>query len=243
MILIDPTDKSRNTAAALSAQSFLKFKKLAKEFLEKASGELFFERKYEEIAENELIQHQFKRRTELILVRFSPPKVVPDILWPQLRRFADRLQSILEEVKYEFRVLRKAVYTNEKDLAIVLLEMEVSKLPIVQKRVGPKIFDLDDSERFIEKYKGQALAGPFVEDNFWVVEVRRRFLAAREKLFDSLNKGIEILKAKGIPNYIAEQIAKKFEIISENERIMDLVKKDRNFGIFLKRYFEKERLV
>lgn len=243
LILIDPTDSKRNAAAAISAQSFFKFKKLAREFLEKASGEVFIGRKVEPITENELIQLQMKRRTELIMIKFSPPPVVPDILWPQLRRFAERLQSILEEVKYEFRVLRKDVYTNEKNLAVVLLEMEVSKLPIVQKRIGPKVFDLDDSRRFIEKYKNQALGGPFVENNYWVVEIRRKFLTAREKLFDSLKKDVEILKAKGIPGYIAEQISKEFEIISENNKIMELVEQDINFGIFLKKYFEKESLI
>jgi tRNA nucleotidyltransferase (CCA-adding enzyme) len=243
LILIDPTDKNRNTTAALSTQNFFKFKKCAKEFLEKPSSNLFFARKVEPLTENELIKLQMQRRTELILIKFSPPKVVPDILWPQLRRFADRLQSILEEVKYEFRVLRKDVYTNEKDLALVLLEMEVSKLPIVQKRIGPKIFDLDDSENFIKKYKDQALAGPYVEENYWVVEVRRKFLTAREKLLDSLSKPLDVLTAKGIPNHIAKQITKEFEIISETDKIMELIKKDNNFGIFLRKYFEKESLV
>lgn len=242
LILIDPTDKNRNTTAALSAENFFKFKKYAKEFLENPSTSLFFARKIEPLTENELIKLQMQRRTELILIKFSPPKVVPDILWPQLRRFANRLQSILEEVKYEFKVLRKDVYTNEKDLALVLLEMEVSKLPMVQKRFGPKIFDLDDSERFIKKYKDQALVGPYIEDNFWVVEVRRKFLTAREKLFDSLNKPLETLIAKGIPNYVAKQIAKGFEIISETDKIMELIKKDNNLGVFLRKYFEKESL-
>ena len=234
MILIDPTDKTRNTTAALTVENFLKFRKLARKFLDKPKEEVFFKRKLEPITENELILYQMKRRTELILIKFSPPQVVPDILWPQLRRFADRLQSILEEVKYEFKVLRKDAYTNEKDLAAVLLEMEVSKLPIVQKRIGPRVFDLDDSRRFLEKYKNQAITGPFVEDDFWCVEVKRKFLTAREKLFDSL---------KEIPNFIAEQLVKGFEIISENERIMALVKKDNKFGIFLKKYFEEESLI
>jgi tRNA nucleotidyltransferase (CCA-adding enzyme) len=184
-----------------------------------------------------------KRRTELVLIKFMPPEVVPDILWPQLRRFAERLQSILEETKYEFRVLGKDVYTNEKDLAIVLLEMEVSKLPSVQKRFGPKIFDLDDSQRFLEKYKDKALAGPFIENNFWVVEIKRKFLTAREKLNDTLKEREDILKAKGIPSYIAEQLVKGFEIFSETSKIMEIMEKDKNFGIFLRKYFEKESLV
>jgi tRNA nucleotidyltransferase (CCA-adding enzyme) len=120
--------------------------------------------------------------------------------------------------------------------------MEVSKLPIVQKRVGPKVFDFDDSKRFLEKYK-QPLAGPFIENNFWAVELRRKFLAAREKLFDSLNKEAGVLKAKGIPNNIAHELTKGFEIVSDNSKIMELIKRDDNFGIFLRRYFEKESLI
>lgn len=243
LILIDPTDRNRNTCAALSSSNFFKFKRLAKEFLENPREELFFKRKVEPITENELIVYQMKRRTELIIVKFTPPKVVPDVLWPQLRRFAERLESILEEVKYEFKVLRKDVYTNEKDLALVLIEMEVSKLPMIQKRIGPRIFNLEDSSSFLEKYKNQAITGPFIENNFWCVEVKRKFLTAREKIFDSLSKSLEVLKAKGIPNHIAEQLVKGFELILENEKIMELVKKDENFGVFLRKYFEKESLI
>ena len=240
LILIDPTDKERNAAAAVSATSFYKLKKLASIFLTKPSKNLFYQRKVKPITEKELIIKQMKRRTELVLISFKPPKVVPDILWPQLRKFAERLEGILKE--YEFEVLRKDVYTNEKDLAIVLLEMQVSKLPFVDKRIGPLVFDLDDSERFIKKYKNNSVTGPFIEKNFWCVEVKRKFVTTREKLIDSLKEKAEILKAKGIPNHIAEQIAKRFEIISENEKIMKLVKRDENFGRFLREYFEKESL-
>jgi len=241
LIIIDPTDKNRNTAAAVSTQNFFMFKKIAKEFLDNPRRELFFKGKIESLTESELIQNQLKRRTELILIKFKPPEIVPDILWPQLRRFSDRLMSVLKE--NEFVVLRKDVFTDEKNLAVVLLEMEISKLPIIQKRIGPKIFDADDSQRFLEKYKGHALTGPFIEDNFWAVEVRRKFLSAREKLMDSLKEKVDILKAKGIPTYIAGQLTKGFEIFSENDKIMELMEKDRNFGIFLRKYFEKESLI
>jgi len=241
MIIIDPTDKTRNTAAALSAQNFFLLKKIAREFLNNPSEKIFFKRTMEPITENDLVIKQMLRRTELVAVKFIPPDIVPDILWPQLRRFSDRLESILKE--NEFVVLRKGEYTNEKDLAVVLLEMEVSKLPIVQKRVGPKVFDADDSQRFLAKYSKQALAGPFVENNYWCVEVRRNFLTARDKLSNSLKESSDILKAKGIPNFIADQLPKGFEIISENEKIMELIKQDEDFGVFLKKYFERESLV
>ena len=148
---------------------------------------------------------------------------------------------ILKE--YEFITLRKDVYTNEEDLAVILLEMEVSKLPSVDKRIGPMVFDLDDSERFLKKYKNNCLVGPFIENNYWCAEVKRKFLTAREKLLDILSYTLTVLKEKGIPNYIAKQIVKKFEIIYESSKMMELIKKDNNFGIFLRRYFEKESLV
>lgn len=243
LILIDPTDKTRNTAAALSAENFFKFKKLAVEFLSNPREEMFFAGQPEVITESEFINNLLQRKTEFVLVKFTPPDVVPDVLWPQLRRFAERLQNILEEVKYDFRVLRRDCYTNEKDLAVVLLEMEVSTLPTIQKKVGPEVFDLDDSRRFLEKYKNVAVNGPFIEGNNWVVEVKRKFMTAREKLFDSLSVDASILKAKGIPNHIADQIAKGFELISESERIMEIAKRDRGFGVFLKEYFVKESLI
>jgi len=241
LIIIDPTDKTRNAAAAVSANSFYILKKMAGAFLTDPSNEFFFEEAYDTLTEHELITMLMKRRTELILVVFKPPEVVPDILWPQMRRFSDRLEQILKE--YEFIVHRKDFYTNEKDLAVVLLEMEVSKLPAIDKKIGPIIFDLDDSERFLNKYRKIAISGPFIEDDFWCAEVKRTFTNARDKLFDSLKEKSKILKAKGIPNYIADEIAKNFEIISETEKIMELIKKDQNFGIFLRRYFAKGSLV
>ncbi len=241
LILIDPTDKNRNAGAAISATSFYTLIKMANVFLSDPSEEVFFEEKYEPLNEGELITLQMKRRTELLLVKFKAPKIVPDILWPQLRRFANRLERILKE--YEFEVLRKDVYTNEKDLAVVLLEMQISKLPTVDKRVGPLIFDLDDSERFLKKYKKITTAGPYIEDNFWCVEVEREFVNAKDKLQESLKEKLKILKEKGIPKYIAKEVAKKFELISETDKIMELIKKNESFGVFLRKHFMKGSLV
>jgi tRNA nucleotidyltransferase (CCA-adding enzyme) len=242
LIIIDPTDKKRNVTSALSIENFFKLKKIAKQFLENPSVEFFIPKKIKPLTDLELKEYLAKRNTELIVLKFTPPNVVPDILWPQLRKFADRLESILEETKYEFKVLRKGVYTNEKDLAIVLLEMEISKLPNVQKRIGPSVFDFDDSNRFIEKYK-DALNGPFIEDGKWVVEIERMFLTARDKLVHSLKKDLETLKAKGIPNYIAEQLVKGFRIFSDVDVIAKILNEDEGFAVFLRKYFKKEKLV
>lgn len=242
LILIDPTDKTRNAAAAVSAFNAFKFKKYAQKFLDEPSMELVMGREMQPITVNELKDYQTKRGTELVVVKFIPPKVVPDVLWPQLRSFADRLQNILEESRYEFKVLSNDVFTDEQFATAVILEMEISKLPNVQKRVGPLIFDLKDSENFSNKYKEQAI-GIYPEDNFWVAEINRDFTAAKDKLIDSLSKPLDILKAKGVPNYIAERIVNGVEVFSDAERIMQFADRNKDFGIFLRKYFEKEKLV
>jgi len=240
LIVIDPTDKTRNVAAALSSENFFKFKKVCEEFLKNPCEETFFE-KANYMTDFEFSRMKLKRGTEVLLIKFRPPKVSSDILWPQLRKFAERIESILEEKKYEFKVYGKAVYTDEKDLALVLIELEVYSLPYIQKIVGPYVFDEKNSKAFLEAHK-TCLIGPYVEDDRWVVEVERRFKTAKEKILDSLSKPIDILKAKGIPNYIAEALAKGFEVIDGLE-IEKLLRERKDVGTFLYNYFNRKKLI
>jgi tRNA nucleotidyltransferase (CCA-adding enzyme) len=240
LIVLDPTDKTRNVAAALSSENFFKFKKVCEEFLKNPCEETFFG-KINYMTDFEFSRMKLKRGTEVLLIKFKPPKVSSDILWPQLRKFAERIESILEERKYEFKVYGKAVYTDEKDLALVLLELEVYSLPYIQKIIGPYVFDEKNSKAFLEAHKNP-LVGPYVEDDRWVVEVERRFKTAKEKILDSLSKPIDILKAKGIPNYIAEALAKGFEVIDGLE-IEKLLRERRDVGIFFYNYFNRKKLI
>ena len=241
LIVIDPVDKNRNVAAALSIENFYRFKKYAKEFLDKPSKERFYGRRIEALTDVELSRIRFSRGTKLILIVFKPPKVVPDILWPQLRKFGERLKNILEEKKYEFRVYGWDVYTDEKEIALVLLEMETYSLPNVQKLVGPYVFDKKNSESFLASHT-EPLVGPYIEDNKWVVEIERKFKTPEAKLVDSLNKPVKILKAKGIPSFIAGEIAKGFKVL-ETKEIENLIRNRKDIGVFLRKYFEKEKLV
>jgi len=239
LIFIDPVDKNRNATAALSSKNFFLFKKAAKSFLKDPKEEEFFPKKLQPITEEELRKFLNERGTQLLIVKFIPPKVIPDILWPQLRRFTERLQDILEETKYEFKVLSRDCFTDERFIASAVLEMEVYRLPAVQKVVGPPIFDQDDSKRFLEKH-AQDLT--YVEENRWVAETKRQFLTARSKVEDSLKKPLDILLAKGIPSHIAERLVHGFDIIDDIEGIMKIVERNPEFGAFLRNFFQKEKL-
>jgi len=67
------------------------------------------------------------------------------------------------------------------------------------------------SESFIRKYKPKGRL--MVEDHHWIAEIPREWKKAEGKLKDSLSDPIKILRAKGIPKYIAEGVHKGFRIL------------------------------
>jgi len=236
LIIIDPVDKDRNAAAAVSVENYFKFINLARKFLENPSISFFEPKKYEPISEAELIKHQMDRRIELIILRFFRPKVVDDIIYPQMRKFAKRIEDILS--KYSFKVLNKGVFCNEKYCYLVL-EMEIFKLPKIEKKIGPIFFDLENSRKFLEKYKDYLT---YVENDRWVAEVPRKFVRAIDKIIDSLSKDEKTLRDKGIPSFVAMQISKGFDITNETSKILSFIKEDESFGMFLRKFFFKEKL-
>jgi tRNA nucleotidyltransferase (CCA-adding enzyme) len=237
LIVIDPVDKNRNVAAALSFYNFFKFKTLAKKFLENPSIEFFIKKEVEPISYNDLIYLQIKRRTSLIVLRFKRPEIVDDIIYPQMRKFAKRIEDIIE--MYNFKVLWKDVFCSQKYCYLVL-EMEVSKLPKVEKREGPIVFDIENSINFFRKYENYLIT---IEKDKWVAEIPRRFERAIDKIKDSLNTTEEKLIAKGIPNFIAREISKGYELTDETSKIYSFIQEDIDFGRFLRKFFEKEKLI
>ncbi len=241
LILIDPTDRRRNVTAALSCENFFRFKKLANDFLKKPSMEFFFPRS-RKIKVSEIEKLIKRRGTKFVGIMFKPPNIVPDIFWPQIRRFAKRLKSMCKEKPDRFPVLGSFNYSDEKNLALVVLELEVWELPPIQKRKGPLVFDISDSKRFIEKYKGNAVNGPFVEENRWVVVVERKYKRIKEKLEDKLRKSEEELVEEGVPSYIAKCLVEGFKIL-DTKGLIKLASKNEEFSKEFYRYLNKESLV
>lgn len=236
LIIIDPIDKYRNAAAAVSAHNYFKFITLCRRFLENPSLSFFQKKEKNIVSKDQIIKYQMDRRTELIVLKFSRPKVIDDIIYPQMRKFANRINEILN--KYGFKILNKDIFCNDK-FCYLILEMEIFKLPKVEKKIGPPFFDLLNSRNFLKKYR-QYLT--YIEDNRWCAEVSRKFDKAIDKIKDSLSKDEKTLKEKGIPNFIAAQIANGFEITNETSRISDFISEDRSFGEFLYSFFNREKL-
>jgi tRNA nucleotidyltransferase (CCA-adding enzyme) len=267
LIVIDPVDPRRNVAAAFSLENFARFTLACERFTKRPTEGQFFPVPVK-VDHTKLRKALGARGSKFLLIEFQRPGVIDDVLWPQLRRTGKRLKDIMHE--YDFLVLDWAVHSEMADIAdlatghgnskqnrqvkpasqakksYIMLEMGVWSLPKIRKVVGPPVLIKQRAAEFKKKY--QKLGRVWVDGDRFAAEVSRDFLDARAKLEDSLSDPLKQLKAKGIASHIAESIAGKpgkantgagFKILEE-EQVLALARKDRPFGLFLKKYLERD---
>jgi tRNA nucleotidyltransferase (CCA-adding enzyme) len=72
----------------------------------------------------------------LLAVEFTAPDVVEDVLFPQLYKVRDSIHEMFE--RYDFHVYNKSVWAGNS--AVILFELESSKLPHVKMHAGPQVW-------------------------------------------------------------------------------------------------------
>lgn len=178
-VTIDPTDKNRNVAAALKLQKMSEFIVASRNFLNKPKEDYFFEKVVD--LDQDIIKKEFKsRKTKTLLIRFKPPEIPADALYPQIKKTENSIKGVLE--REDFKVFNTDSWTDEKDNVLILLELEIWKLPKVKKHLGPFVWSKNHQERFIKKYGNKA----YVEGDRWTAEVERRYKDAELFLNDVL---------------------------------------------------------
>lgn len=202
MVVIDPVDPDRNVAAAVSQTALSRFVLAAREFLKNPTERFFFAPKVrlKEKVARELHQKLRDRGTHVIAMRFAAPKVVEDILWPQLRKTAKIFAWRLEE--RGFRLFDHGYWSDGKS-CLLLFEFEVERLPAVRKVLGPEVKHIKGVENFVREHRN-ALSGPWVEGSRVVVVEPREYSRA-EHLVDELARHPE---RYAIPSHIAKTITK-----------------------------------
>lgn len=234
LIVIDPVDPKRNVAAALSPENFLKFVSSCRNLVSSPNKKMFTKPDVQ-VSLTKLERERSQRRTFLMGVSFRAPDVIPDILWPQLRKTANRVRDILNE--YDFSVLNHIAWSDDASTAALVFEMEVWELPRYRKIEGPSIFSLKHSQDFLKKYR--PLGRVWVEGENWIAEAKREHTEAFSKLRDTLKENESTLHLKGIASHMAKEIAKGFTPMKERE-ILSLAKKKPDFAQALMEMFKRE---
>ncbi len=228
LIVIDPVDPNRNVAAAVSTQNFAIFIRACQDFLRKPSLRFFFPRKLKPLDPNGFDKILMRRGTKLFCVKFRPPDLVPDVLYPQLRKTERTLVTRL--ARSGFEILRSDVWA--KGNAVIFLELSVSKLSGVRTRVGPP--PTMRAEGFILEHinSDARLAGPFVDEaGRTVFELERERDSAEGLLEEILEERVAFGK------HVAGAIAKGYEIL-EGEGLKKLFR-DPDFREFISEYLTR----
>ncbi len=222
LIIVDPVDKDRNAAAAVSAQKLAEFIFSAMEFIKSPDKEFFFPNEEKPAGRQELLKRMKFRETRMIAISFRHEKINPNTLYSQLRKTMDAISMTIEDAG--FRILKSDFWTDEINRSTMLFDFEVWSLPRVRHHPGPPIdkSPKEQQEDFLNKYKKYR---PYIKNDRWVVDTKREF-----RNIDELLKKI-VKEKQGFGKDLRK--IKKFEILVDR-KILKI--RDKEFLKFLGRF-------
>lgn len=214
LVVVDPVDPNRNVAAALSMQKLSDFVVASRNFLEDPSKSYFEEK--EILTSQEEIQEEFTfRGTKTVILTFKAPDIPADAIYPQIKKTVTSIESLVE--RSGFKIRGSGYWTDEKQLILILLELETWKLPPVKKHYGPPIWSREHSENFTIKYGEMA----WLEDDRWVVDVEREYPEVEDLIRAALSQGeINLLK---FGKHIKDNILSGYQLVDIQEYLKDAV--------------------
>lgn len=234
LVIVDPVDKGRNVASAVRKEQLDEFVAASRALLNKPSTEFFYPSKIIPFSPEELLQVIRNRGSNLVFIRFGRVKAVPDILWGQLYKSQRALRRLLKQ--NDFRVIRDAVWSDEKNLNVFLLEMTHRFLSPLKKHLGPPLEKKHECESFLQKHTNSSwtLSGPRIEKGRWVAEIAREHTDVVELLEDKLKVGG---RNTGVAELVSQAVAKNLKILV-NEEILPTYSHNQDFAIFLTEYIK-----
>jgi tRNA nucleotidyltransferase (CCA-adding enzyme) len=147
LVVVDPVDPKRNVAAALTIDRLFQFSAASRCFLAAPDIDFFFPPESKPLETSELLRLMKERGTMFILVEFMAPDVVEDVLFPQLKKADASITALLS--RHGFSVMRSDFEVSvDKKIAWLLFELDVFRLPSVEKRVGPPAHAVAHLSRF-----------------------------------------------------------------------------------------------
>ncbi|ELY56627.1 CCA tRNA nucleotidyltransferase [Natronolimnohabitans innermongolicus] len=225
LVVIDPTDPERNVAAVCAADNVARFQHYAREFLEAPRTDPFDADAPDPLTESELRDHLERRGTTPVALRFDAPDLVPDQLYPQLRKSLAGVTDGL--VDRGFDVFRGTTFADET--AVLFVELAVAERPAVEHHRGPPVQVRTHAEGFYDAYADDTdVYGPFITEDRYVAERPREFTTARGFL------GSDRLFDVGLGAHVETALETDYTVLTDD----DITALCEEFGRELRRYFE-----
>ncbi len=186
LVLIDPVQKGRNVAAALSVENFKILISSAKKFL-KSPGPKYFEPK---IVTIQSIKEKFKKKN-LHIITAAPDKGKDDIEGSKLLKCFRFLERSL--INNDFTIKDKGWFWDRKNDALFWFTIKEDTLPKIKEWKGPPVEMKDFVSDFKKIYKET-----YVKDKTIYAKVERKYPSALALLKEILDDDYVKEKTKTI---------------------------------------------
>ncbi len=149
-VVIDPTDKDRNVAAAVSKSALARFVLVSRMFLQNPTIKFFYGVEYsDERSTAKLKKIAAGMGTDAYFATFKVPDIARDIIFQQLAKFTTRLGERLAKSHFE-PVL--SLYNAEGTAAVAAFFINKGSAASVVK-AGPEVFLKDAPNAFIKAHR------------------------------------------------------------------------------------------
>jgi len=210
LICIDPTDKNRNVGAALRLDKYSQFIQSARNYMNSSKKQEYFYPLKKELTPENVLNEFKNHESNIVAIKFNIPQIPLDTLHPQLKKTCDSLTRILNS--NDFLVFQSSYWSDEKDYALILLELSVFKLNNVRVHRGPKIFLKKACTNFIKKF---GLENCYVLDDYLVLNVKREYTTPVDFINHLLTKdNISLIK---VGKNLVDCIVNSYEIMDINK--------------------------
>ena len=186
LIVIDPVQKDRNAAAALSMKNFADFKKAAKEFIKYPSKEFFIKKDL-----HSLFMSLKSKDKKLIMIKAKPLMGKIDVVGSKLLKIYEFLNQQLE--KHEFKALKAEWEWNKKDDAVFYFLFGKKSLPNIIEMEGPPLAIKNHVEHFKKTHKKT-----YVKSGKIFASEKRKFLVPENLLKDAIKNEFAKERSKSI---------------------------------------------
>lgn len=205
LIVIDPVDKNRNVAAAVTKTKFSEFIISSKLFLKNPSKKFFFPKKYKLRTIKQIIKEIKKEERNILAISFIDKEIKPpDILWGELLKTLNGIEKLMN--REGFKVIKCDAWSNNKE-CLLLYELQTLQLPRNYKHIGPPVY-IKNALDFIEKNlkNKDTISGPWIKGYRIYVEKKRNIQNAREFLIEKIKRNEVSIAKRLLPKILRGEI-------------------------------------
>jgi tRNA nucleotidyltransferase (CCA-adding enzyme) len=211
LIFIDPVDRERNVASALSEEKFILFRSACTAYHQQPRLSFFFPHPVQPWS-FEKIKKEIKGR-DYIGVKLPKPEIISENLYPQIRK---AVRSITELCGHHDFTIQTALFSVNETSIYIILQPASMMLTKTILHEGPPVTLKKNADEFLEKWANhpRTRKKPFEKNKRLYVEINREYTNIRTLLQDQL-------RTLSLGKHIDQVIQKGYTILEGDDLLID----------------------